>query len=78
MPMSFPDFNSLKQHAEMVGFRQPAHSETEESFRTALADFVENIDVVESQEIRNKVGWDKFTDSQNFNMLLSIMQRNRK
>lgn len=78
MPMDFPDFRSLKQHAEMLNFRQPAEGETEDEFRTALADFVQPIDFIESQEIRNKVGWDKFDEGQNISMLLTAFSRARE
>ena len=59
MPMSFPDFNSLKARAQQRGFRQPNENETEAEFRTALADFMIDIDRVESAEIRSGKGWDQ-------------------
>jgi len=67
--MNFPDMNSLKRVAEVHDFRQPNEGENEARYRAALADHVESIDFVESNEIRNKVGWDKFTDKQNTAML---------
>lgn len=63
MPMDFPDMQSLVRHAELWKFRKPHTGETEAQYREALADFVE------SCEIRNKVGWDQFTDEQNKDML---------
>lgn len=57
MPMSFPDFESLKRRAEQRKFRQPNEGETEEQFRTAFADFMMNVDRVESSEIRTGRGW---------------------
>jgi hypothetical protein len=78
MPMDFPDMKSLKHHAEILKFRQPNEGETEEQFRTALADFVEPLDFIESQEIRNKVGWNKFDKSQNMGMLMAAALRGRK
>ncbi len=69
MPMDFPDLDSLKQHAEIYQFRQPSEGETELQYRLALADHVEPLDFVESCEIRNKVGWDKFTPMQKTDML---------
>ncbi len=69
MPMDFPDMKSLKQNAEMHGFRKPNKNESEDEYRTALADHVQPIDFVESLEIRNKVGWDKFSTAQNMDML---------
>ena len=67
--MDFPDMDSLKRCAECHQFRAPLPDETEDEFRVQLADFVEPIDFIESQEIRNKVGWDKFSPEQNFNLL---------
>lgn len=75
MPMNFPDSDSfptdgsLVRAAEVHGFRKPNGSESQDSYRIALANHVASIDFVESEEIRNKVGWDKFTDEQNRNML---------
>jgi hypothetical protein len=59
MPMSFPDFDSLKARAQQRGFRQPNENETESEFRTALADFMITVDRVESAEIRTGKGWDE-------------------
>lgn len=67
--MNFPDMKSLKRCAECHDFRQPNENESEDDYREALANHVESIDYVESQEIRNKVGWNKFLDEQNKNML---------
>ena len=69
MPMDFPDMNSLKSAAEVHKFRQPLDGETEVSFRRALAEHVRPIDFVESEEIRNGVGWDKFSAAENLGML---------
>lgn len=69
MPMDFPDMPSLKRCAECHDFRQPHEGETEDQFRTALADHVQPRDYIESLEIRNKVGWDRFTIEQNLDML---------
>jgi len=71
MPMDFPDMSSLKQAAEVHKFRQPHEGESEADFRVALANHVQSRDLVESLEIRNGVGWDKFTDEQNMDMLKS-------
>lgn len=73
MPMDFPDMKSLVRHAEIVGFRKPIADEAEDVYRKALADFVQPMDFIESQEIRNKVGWNKFDDSQNRRMVLDSM-----
>jgi hypothetical protein len=77
MPMNFPDMKSLIRHAEIVGFRKPIDGEQEHDYRLALAKYVEPMDFIESQEIRNKVGWDKFSDSQNMAMLLDAMTKKR-
>ena len=75
MPMDFPDFNSLRNCAALHEFRSPHDGESEDSFRDALADHVQSRDIVESMEIRAKVGWDKFNKSQNNEMLLRAMQQ---
>ncbi len=69
MPMDFPDMRSLKFAAECHKFRQPNEGESEDDYRSELADHVESRDFVESIEIRNKVGWDKFSEGQNKDML---------
>jgi len=58
MPMSFPDLKSLERRAEQRGFRWNLKDESEEEYREAFADFMLNVDRVESAEIRSKVGWD--------------------
>lgn len=69
MPMDFPDMDSLRRAASVHRFREPNDGEAEAQYRHALADHVASIDFVESCEIRNKVGWDKFSDRQNRDML---------
>ena len=69
MPMSFPDMASLRNIAQVHNFRQPTENESEVEYRQALAAHVRPIDFVESEEIRNKVGWDKFSDKQNTAMI---------
>ena len=69
MPMDFPDMRSLKMAAKVHKFREPDLEETEEDYREALANHVGPRDRIEAEEIRNRVGWDKFTDEQNKNML---------
>lgn len=71
MPMSFPDFDSLKRRATQRGFRQPLKSESEQTFRNALAEHVSYIDRVESAEIRSGKGGDKMQE--NPAMLLAMM-----
>ncbi len=68
--MDFPDMKSLERCAVLWKFRKPLKGETEAAFRIALADFVEPKDYVESCEIRNKVGWDRFSEGQNRDMVL--------
>jgi beta-galactosidase/beta-glucuronidase len=67
--MDFPDMKSLESAAECWKFRKPNKGETEQQYRTALADFVQPKDFVESCEIRNKVGWDRFSPDQGKDML---------
>lgn len=59
MPMSFPDMKSLMGRAELRGFRQPHEGESEATYREAFADFMLNVDRVESVEIRSGKGWDQ-------------------
>lgn len=73
MPMDFPDMESLILCAKCHKFRDPHEGEDEDAYRTALANHVKPIDFIESQEIRNKVGWDKFSETQNKSMLLDSM-----
>ncbi|KKM04155.1 hypothetical protein LCGC14_1767070 [marine sediment metagenome] len=69
MPIDFPDMKSLERAARIHKFRDINDGESEDNYRTALADHVLPKDRVESEEIRNKVGWDRFTDEQNMAML---------
>jgi len=69
MPMDFPDMRSLIFCAKVHGFREPLSEETEEDYREVLANYVAQRDFIESEEIRNKVGWDKWTDEQKRDML---------
>jgi hypothetical protein len=69
MPMDFPDCKSLMQAAECWKFRQPREDETIHQYRLALADHVSPNDFIESEEIRNGKGWDKFNQSENIGML---------
>lgn len=69
MPMDFPDLDSLKDAATVHGFRQPNPDESADAYRVELAEHVAPIDFVEPEEIRNGVGWDKFTTAQNVAML---------
>jgi len=75
MPMDFPDFESLKQAAEVHKFRRPHADETEADFRRVLADHVAPIDFVESQEIRTSKGHDKWDEQDSADLLLRSMMR---
>ena len=59
MPRDLPDMQSLTRSAENHGYRPPSEGESEQAYRSALADFVAGVDLIEAAEIRNKVGWDK-------------------
>jgi len=69
MPMDFPDMRSLIFCAKIHKFREPNSGETEDDYRKALADHVAPRDFIESQEIRNRVGSDQWTDEQKKDML---------
>ena len=69
MPMDFPDLKSLQLAARVWKFREISEGESEDDYRNALADHVAPRDFIESQEIRNKVGWDQWSDEQNKDML---------
>lgn len=69
MPMDFPDMDSLRRAAALWKFREPHEQETEQQYRTALADFIAPNDFIESEEIRNGCGWDKWNEGQNRAML---------
>lgn len=77
MPMDFPDMKSLEFAAKCHKFRKPNEGETEPEYRNALANHVEPIDLIESMEIRSSVGWDKFSEQDNLNMLARSFARNR-
>ena len=77
MPMDFPDLASLHRAAKVHSFRERLTNESEEDYREALANHVAPIDFIESEEIRNKVGWDKFSDRQTNLMLLKSFLKNK-
>ena len=70
MPMDFPSMESLTRRATQRDFRQPHEGETEAQYREAFADFMKDIDLVESHEIRGGCGWDRMTDQQTTEMLV--------
>ena len=69
MPMDFPDMASLIDAADVHQFRAPLEGEAEKDYREALANHVRPRDMIESMEIRNSVGWDRWSDEQNRDML---------
>lgn len=73
MPMNFPDLESLKRRAKLYKFRDIKDDESEDEYRIALADRVAPIDLVESMEIRTKLGWDQWNDEQKKDMLRRAM-----
>lgn len=75
MPMDFPDMKSLIRAAECWKFRQPNDGEQELAYRKELADFVAPQDFIESEEIRNGKGWDKWDKGENAAMLARSMFR---
>lgn len=78
MPMDFPDMKSLKMAAQVHGFRQPRKGEKENWYRAELANHVAKKDFIESEEIRNKVGWDKWNKEQNEMCVLEGILRSMK
>ena len=60
---------SLVSAAEVHKFRKPNKEEKEIDYRNALADHVAQRDFIESEEIRNGCGWDKWNDGQKQAML---------
>ena len=73
MPMSFPDFESLRRRAEQRNFRKPNEGETEEEFRQAFAEFMQEADPVEAHEIRSGKGWDVWDGANQHEMLVNMM-----
>ena len=78
MPRDFPDMDSLKKHAEVVGFRQPLDNESERDYRNVLSDFVRPVDPIEASEIQYGRGWDKWSATERFGALLNASYRLRK
>jgi hypothetical protein len=75
MPMDFPDMKSLIEAAEIHNFRKPRKGESEAEFREDLADHVSKVDFIESEEIRNAIGWDKWTESQERSMVDRVVSK---
>ena len=72
MPMDFPDLKSLKFCAKAHKFRKINDGESEDDYRNALANHVAPRDFIESEEIRNKVGWDQWTDGQSEDIIKKL------
>jgi hypothetical protein len=72
MPVDFPDLDSLKEAAKIHKFRSINENETEDDYRNVLADHVSDVDFIESQEIRNKIGWDQWDSGQELDSLLRV------
>ncbi len=53
MSMSFPNIESLVARAEQRGFRMPKENESTEQYRSAFAEFMKDVDLIESFEIKN-------------------------
>jgi hypothetical protein len=77
MPMDFPDMQSLIEAAHVHKFRPLNDGESELEYRTALANFVAPKDFIESEEIRNGKGWDKWDDGENRAMLIRSLLKTR-
>jgi hypothetical protein len=73
MPMPFPDFESLRQRAEQRNFRKPNEGETEEEFRQAFAESMQDADPVEAHEIRSGKGWDEWDGDEKRGMLTNML-----
>lgn len=77
MPMDFPDLRSIKFAAQLHNFREIIPNESEDEYRTALADHVAKIDFIESEEIRNKKGWDMWSNKETLNILNNLSSRRK-
>lgn len=78
MPMTFPDLESLTYRAKMRGFRQPNKNESESEYRTAFADFMQNVDMVEAGEIRlGNLPMDFVAENDPLGALSAIMGKSR-
>lgn len=77
LQMNYPsDWNSLRRAARIHKFRQPMPGESKDVYRGQLADhllinmfsdfdrFQKALGIIDSEEIRNGIGWDEFSQSQ--------------
>jgi hypothetical protein len=85
MPMDFTTHESVVRRAEQRGFRSPhkggwkwtesgisrimIQPETEAEYRIAFANYMKTIDLIESEEVLNGIGWDKWNSVQKANLL---------
>lgn len=76
MPMDFPD-ELLEKHAKIVGFRPRNKNENIGEYREALANYMEPIDFIESQEIRNGKGWNRWDDEEGRDVVMRAFGWNR-
>jgi len=65
---------SLINAAKVHEFRGPSAIETEGHYRQALADHVKSRDLIESEEIRNGSGWDKWSEEH----MRALLDRNKE
>jgi hypothetical protein len=63
MPINVPDHDAVVREAQKHKFREPLIDESDDQYRTALADHVFKIDKVAGHEIRTGRGWDEWTAS---------------
>jgi len=78
MPMDFPDMKSLISAAKIHEFRKLKKNESEIQYCNALANHVQSRDYIESEEIRNGIGWDKWDEGQNAALIgRSILKKNK-
>lgn len=64
MPRDFEDACSLHDAAKRHDFRSIIEGESDEHYREALANHVTSIDIVEANEIRHGIGWDRQSKEQ--------------
>ncbi len=63
MPINVPSHETVLREARKHRYREPRPGESEEDYRTSLAEHVFNIDKVAGHEIRTGRGWDEWTAS---------------
>ena len=53
----------------------PIENETEKVFRRSFVAYMDSVDMVEANEIRNKMGWDQWTENQQLASLLGALTK---